>query len=117
MVNDREAFLILVKISLVDNDLDPAEEQLLFDYGTDTFDISINQIKEICKNEIQLRDKNEKLFLLQLEKLIQKVERRFRKNELFDIAKEIIEADGKYTLEEKNTLEFIRKLFFEKKAM
>ena len=35
----------------------------------------------------------------------------------FDIAKEIIEADGKYTLEEKNTLEFIRKLFFEKKAV
>ena len=117
MVDNREAFLILVKISLVDNDLDPAEKQLLLDYGTDTFDLSIKQINEICLNEILLRDKNEKLFLLQLEKLINKVERRFRKSELFDIAKEIIEADGKYTLKEKKTLDIIRKLFFEKKAV
>ena len=117
MVNNKEAFLILVKISLVDNDLDPAEKQLLLDYGHDTFDLSIDEINELCRTEIKLRDKNEKLFLLQLEKLIHKVERRFKKNELYDIAKEIIEADGQYTIEEKNALIMIKKLFFEKKAV
>ena len=45
MVNDK-AFLILVKISLVDNDNNPADGQL-FDYGTDTFDINYNKKMKI----------------------------------------------------------------------
>ena len=112
MINNHEALRILVKCAIADDEIDESELMIIQDYGVGCFNMNNDEINNMIDFETKLKKNNQELFWESLEKLIEKVEKESKKYEIYEMANEIVSADGMITYNERQVVKRIKKIFF-----